>query len=163
MFWGKKPLLEELFLELLESDVQVTHALDAELRTVELVRAVAREHADAAKGDDLHAVFRAEAELSRHAAEHHAFERAPLVLEREVMVPGGIELVVRDLAAHENGLELRHGVEQRLDEIVGFRYAEDHLLLRHAASPLSQNKMKNGRKAERLSVLCFLWQCLIPR
>lgn len=58
MFWGKKPLLEELFLELLESDVQVTHALDAELRTVELVRAVAREHADAAKGDDLHAVFR---------------------------------------------------------------------------------------------------------
>ena len=66
-----------------------------------------------------------------------AFERAPLVLEREVMVPGGIELVVRDLAAHENGLELRHGVEQRLDEIVGLGYAEDHLLLRHAASPLS--------------------------
>ena len=31
MFWGKKPLLEELFLELLESDVQVTHALDVEL------------------------------------------------------------------------------------------------------------------------------------
>ena len=37
------------------------------------------------------------------------------------------------------------------------------VFLRHAASPLSQNKMKNGRKAERLSVLCFLWQCLIPR
>ena len=163
MFWGKKPLLEELFLELLEGDVQVAHALRAELRAVELIRAIAREYADAAKGDDLHAVFRAEAELCRHAAEHHAPERAPLVLEREVMVPGGIELVVRDLAAHENGLELRHGVEQRLDEIVGFRYAEDHLLLRHAASPLSQNKMKNGRKAERLSVLCFLWQCLIPR
>ena len=31
MFWGKKLLLEELFLELLESDVQVTHALDVEL------------------------------------------------------------------------------------------------------------------------------------
>ena len=30
MSWGKKPLLEELFLELLESDVQVTHALDTE-------------------------------------------------------------------------------------------------------------------------------------
>ena len=30
MFWGKKPLLEELFLELLEGDVQVTHALDTE-------------------------------------------------------------------------------------------------------------------------------------
>lgn len=28
---GAKALLEELFLELLESDVQVTHALDAEL------------------------------------------------------------------------------------------------------------------------------------
>ena len=31
MFCGKKPLLEELFLELLEGDVQVAHALDAEL------------------------------------------------------------------------------------------------------------------------------------
>ena len=80
--------------------------------------------------------------------EDDIYEKAPGAAQAEY-----IRSIVSGVAEHAP--ELRHGVEQRFDEIVGFRYAEDHLLLRHAASPLSQNKMKNGRKAERLSVLCF--------
>ena len=90
----EKPLAFKLCLELLKGDVQIAHARRAQLRAIELVRAVARKDTDAAEGHDLHAVFRAETELCRHAAEHHAFERAPLILEREVMVPRGVALVV---------------------------------------------------------------------
>ena len=127
----EKALFAKRFFELLEGDVQIAHALHAQVRAVELVSAVARKNADAPEGHDLHAVFRSEAELCRHAAEHHAAKRAPLILERKVMVPRGVAFVVRYLAAHEDRLKLRHGVKQRLDEMIGLGYAEDHLLALH--------------------------------
>ena len=59
----KQALPGELFLQLLERDIQIARAVCRQRTAIELVRAVAREDADAAEGDDLHAVFRAKAKL----------------------------------------------------------------------------------------------------
>ena len=90
----EQPLAAELLLELLEGDIEVADAVGGKTRAVKLIRTVARIDADAAGDDDLHAVFRAEAELRRSAAEHHAAHRTLAVLEREIVVPRGIDLVV---------------------------------------------------------------------
>ena len=57
----KKPFLRKLCLELLKGNVEVTHTLGRQLRTIKLIRTVAREYGNAAEGNDLHAVFRLEA------------------------------------------------------------------------------------------------------
>ena len=129
----EKPLALQLRLELLEGDVQVARALRRELGDIKLIGPVAREHADAPEGDDLHAVLGTEAQTQGVSLEQHAAHRALGVLEREVVVARGVELVVRDLAAHEDLLQLRHAVEQSLDEVVGLADREDHLLF-HAFS-----------------------------
>ena len=62
--------------------------------TVKLIGPVAREHADAPEGDDLHAVLGTEAQTQGVSLEQHAAHRALGVLEREVVVARGVELVV---------------------------------------------------------------------
>ena len=96
----KQPLCLQFLLELLKGDVQVAHAVGREAVAVELIRPVARKHAHAPGGDDLHAVLRAKAQPQRRIFEHHAAQRAAFVLERKIMMPGGVNFIVADLAAH---------------------------------------------------------------
>ena len=90
----EQPLALQLRLELLEGDVQVARALRRELGDIKLIGPVAREHADAPEGDDLHAVLGTEAQTQGVSLEQHAAHRALGVLEREVVVARGVELVV---------------------------------------------------------------------
>ena len=75
----EQPLSLQLRLELLKSNVQITHAVRRHLRTVKLIRAVARKDGNAAKSDDLHAVFRPKAQSKGVAAEHDAAHRAACI------------------------------------------------------------------------------------
>ena len=74
--------------------MEVPHAIGAEGLAVELISPVPGIDADAAHGDDFHAVFRPEAQAEGLSLEHHAAEGAFGVLQCKIMVTGGIELIV---------------------------------------------------------------------
>ena len=67
--------------------------------------------------------------MLRLSFEHDAAHRAVFVLERKVMMPGGIELVVGDLAAHIDLLQLRHLIKQALDQLIDLADGKDRPLI----------------------------------
>ena len=129
----KQALGLQLLLELLKGDVQVAHAVGREGVAVELIRPVARKHAHAPRGDDLHAVFRSEAQPQRGIFEHHAAQRAALVLERKIMVPRGINFVVADLAAHSERRQVLVPIKQEFEIAVELGDGKDILLHQRAS------------------------------
>ena len=128
MLAAEKPFLQELCLELLKGDVQIAHTVGRQVAAIELVCAVARKDGDAAEGNDLHAVFRPEAQAHRAGAKHDAAERTGLVLEGKVVVPRGIDLVVAQLAANEDLAQKLVTVEHGFDVFVDLRDRIDRLL-----------------------------------
>ena len=90
----KQALFLKPGLKLLVGYLEVAEALGDYRLAVELVRAVARIDADAAVSRDAHAALGPKTQLTRRGAEHYAFERALRVLEREIVVPGWVYLVV---------------------------------------------------------------------
>ena len=90
MAFVKQALLPQLFLQLLKGHTQVAGALGRQAGTVQLVGAVAGIDADTAGGDDLHTVFRAEAQAHGTAPEHNTLQTALAVLQRKVVMAGGV-------------------------------------------------------------------------
>ena len=86
----KQALLPQLFLQLLKGHAQVAGALGRQAGAVQLVGAVAGIDADTAGGDDLHTVFRAEAQTRGAAPEHNTLQTALAVLQRKVVMAGGV-------------------------------------------------------------------------
>ena len=124
----------ELFLQLFKGDLQVAHALRHHAGGVELIDAVAREHRHAPENRYAHAVFRPEAKLERAALEHHAAQAALAVLQREVMMAGGIDLIVRQLAAYADVQKRGIGLQKSADVLVELRDREDRVPFGHACS-----------------------------
>ena len=99
------PLGEQAFrlqfsLELLKRKVERTCTVRNDFRHIKLHRACARERADARLDDDLHAVLQTEFQPHRIRTEHDRIDGRVFVLERHVVVPGRMRLVVRDFALH---------------------------------------------------------------
>ena len=90
----KKPLGIQLGLELLEGNLKIACPLGHDLRAIELIGAIPRIDGDPAPDRDAHAVLRAKTQLHGAVFEHDALQAAFTVFQREVMVPGGIDLVV---------------------------------------------------------------------
>ena len=86
----KQALLPQLFLQLLKGHTQVAGALGRQAGAVQLIGAVAGIDADTAGGDDLHTVFRAEAQARGAAPEHNTLQTALAVLQRKVVMAGGV-------------------------------------------------------------------------
>ena len=86
----KQALLPQLFLQLLKGHAQVAGALGRQAGAVQLVRTVAGIDADTARGDDLHAAFRAEAQAHGTALKHDTLQTALAVLQRKVVMAGGV-------------------------------------------------------------------------
>ena len=72
----KQALLPQLFLQLLKGHAQVAGALGRQAGAVQLVGTVAGIDADTAGGDDLHTVFRTEAQARGTAPEHNTLQTA---------------------------------------------------------------------------------------
>ena len=119
----EEALLTELFLQLLIGHLQISRALGHEALAVELVGPVPRIDRDAAPGCDAHAALRAEAQLRGRGAEHDAAQAGLRVLEREIVMPRGVDLVVRQLAAHADGAEQGVRLNKSLYPCVQLRYA----------------------------------------
>ena len=120
----EQSLLPQLLLQLLEGHAQIAHALRRQPGAVQLIRSVSRIHADPPGGDDLHPVFRSEPQPHGAGLEHHALQAALAVLQREIVVPGGVHLIVGYLAPQQHLLQGRHIVQQLLDELVHLRHCE---------------------------------------
>ena len=93
----KQALGRELFLQLLKGRVQIAHTVHGHGGAVQLVGAVSGVDGNFAHGDDFHAVFRTKAQPHGVSLKHNTSERAALVFQREVVMPGRILLVVTDL------------------------------------------------------------------
>ena len=102
----------ELCFQLFEGDLQVSRAFRHDRDAVELILPVPRKYADPTGNDDAHPVFRAKAKLRGAAFEHHASEAARAVLQREVMMPRGIDLVIGQLASDSHIEQQSVGIQQ---------------------------------------------------
>ena len=120
----KQALLLQLLLELLVGGIQVAHTARNEPRTIELICPVARIDRDAADGRNAHSARRAKAQRLRAAAKHHAPQAALGILEREIMMPGRVDLVVGQFPRHTDITEQRIRIQQLLDVSVELRYGK---------------------------------------
>ena len=127
----EEPLLPQLFLQLLEGHVKVPHPVGAQGIAVELIGPVPREDADPAHGQDLHAVLRPEPEAQGLSLEHDAPQGPLCVLQRKIVVPGGIQLIVGNFSPDADVPKLGDALQHGLHQIVQLRHAIDmplHLL-----------------------------------
>ena len=120
LFMGgvEQALLKELLLELLEGDAQIPGPVGEQAGAVELIGPVAGIEADPAHGKDLHPVLRTEAEGGRAAPEQDAADRGFGILEGKIVVTGGVQLIVADLAPDADALQVRVAFELAPDELV---------------------------------------------
>ena len=98
----KQTLGVQLLLELLESNVQITDTVRHQTSAVKLIRSVPRIGADFTESHNLHAVFRAEAEIFGRTGKQHTAQGTLAVLQCKIMMTGGIDLIVGYLASDQN-------------------------------------------------------------
>ena len=120
----KQALFLQPCLELLKGDLQIAGPLGHQLGAVELIRPVAHEHGDAPPRRHPHAALRTEAEPGGAAFEHHAAQAALTVLERKIVVPGGVDLVVGELAPDADVGEHGFALQQIADDAVELCYGK---------------------------------------
>ena len=142
----KQPLLLELLLQLLKGHIQVPHPVRGQLGAVQLIRTVPGEHADPAEYHGLHAVFRPEPQLHGAAFEHHAPQGALSVLQGEVVVAGGIDLIVGQLAPDVKSRQLGRAVDQVLDQSVDLGHGVN-MVHRRLPSFRTASKTRQGCRA----------------
>ena len=94
----KQALGRQSLLQLFKGSVQIPNAVHSHGGTVQLIGTVSGEHRNLTHGNDLHAVFRPESEPHGIALEQDTPEGSGLIFQRKVMMAGGIELIVADLA-----------------------------------------------------------------
>ena len=129
----KEALPPELVLELLKGQMEVTHPVGAQGVAVELVGPVPGIYGDPPQGYDLHAVLRAEPQAQGLSPEHDAADGPLRVLQRKIVVAGGVELVVGDLPPDVDVPQLGDAVQNALDEQVHLGHLVDMLF--HFSSP----------------------------
>ena len=97
MLRGKQPLRCQFRFQLLKGGVKVAHAIHAHGTAIQLERTVPWVDGNAPHGDHLHAVLRPEPQPGGACFKHNAFQRRIFILQREIMVAGGIHLVIANL------------------------------------------------------------------
>ena len=127
---GEQALSLQLQLELLKGDMQIADALRRERRAVELVGSVTREHGNAPARNDLHTRLRPETQAHGAALEHDAADGALAVLQREIVMAGGVNFIVAQLTADEQRAEKFVCFKALSQILVDLRYLKD---LSHAA------------------------------
>ena len=103
---ANKSFRRELLLEFLERDLQRADALQLHRAHDELVLPARLINRHVALQQDLLAVLQHAAVHDRLAAEQHAAQLRPGVLEREINVAGRLRAQIRDLARHPDRADL---------------------------------------------------------
>ena len=129
----KQAFQPQLFLELLEGNMQISYPVRRQRAAVELIGAVPRKNRDASKRQHPHAVLRPEPQRARIALKQDAAQGCAGILQGEIMMPRGIDLVIRDLTAYAKALQRRIGVKHLL--YVGVDLADFQDFTLHGAPP----------------------------
>ena len=114
----KEALFGEPCLQLFKREIKISHSGRDQLCTIQLIRSVPLIDRDAADRCHAHPVFRAEADSGRAGAEHHAPQTAVRILQREIMMAGGIDFIIGKLSAHSEAPQQHIAVEESLDVCV---------------------------------------------
>ena len=130
----EQALCGKLFLQLLKGDLQIADALRHDAGAIQLIGSVAQIYGNAAEHRNAHAVFRPEAQSGGAALEHDAAQAALAVLQRKIVVPGGIDLVVGQFAAHAHIGQKTVRIQQRADMLVELGDGEDRTFGAHHSS-----------------------------
>ena len=101
MLRGKQALPRQLFLQLLKGHVKVPRPLRGQAAAIELILPIPGKDGHPPGGDDLHPVLGAEAQGDGVPPEHDAPQGAFSVLQGEIVVAGGVHLIVGDLPPHQ--------------------------------------------------------------
>ena len=115
---SKKALLGKPRLQLLKSEIKVSHPGRDQLCAVQLINAVPLIDRNAADRCHTHSVFRAKTDPGGAGSEHHALQAALCILQREIMMAGGIDLIIGKLSAHSEAPQQQVAVEESLDVCV---------------------------------------------
>ena len=144
----KQALLEQAGLHLLKGHRQISRALRRQPDTIQLVLSVPGKHCHPARRDDLHPVLRAKAQGSGIPPEHDAPQRPLPVLQGEVVVPGGVHLIVGQLPPHQQSGQDPVPVHEALDILAHLAWGKDRLLLTGGAHrPPSRSMARQVRMA----------------
>ena len=116
-------LIEEPFgikalLELFKGHLEIADAVGHDRGAGELIRAVPGIDPETSAGKDAHPVFRTEAKLRRAASEHDAPQAALLILQGEIVVTRGVDLIVRQFPLHAEVPEAELGFQKVPDRFV---------------------------------------------
>ena len=114
MLRRKEPLLQQAVFQLFKSHRQVPRPVRGHADTVQLILSVPGKDGHPPGGDDLHPVPRLKAQGGRVAPEHDAPQGPLPVLQGEVVVAGGVALVVGQLPPHQQAGEQPVPVHQTL-------------------------------------------------
>ena len=147
----EQALPQQLLLQLLKGYVQVPRSLRGQADAVQLILPVPWEHGDPPGGDDLHPVLRAEAQGGGVPPEHDAPQCPLAVLQRKIVVPGGIHLIVGQLPPHQQAGEEPVPVHPALD-IAAYLGGTEDGLFSHASSPPSRARRVRMATPMALSV-----------
>ena len=116
----KQPFVRKFFLELLIGDLKIARSLRHQAAAVQLISAVTRIDGEASVSCDAHSAFRFKAQLDRARFEHDALQTAFAVFQREIVVPGRIDLVVGEFPSDSDLQEKRRCVKEFFDQAVQF-------------------------------------------
>ena len=86
----------EPLLELFKGNLEVPNPIRNNRGAIELICAITGIDPETAAYKHSHPVLWPESKLYCAAAEHHALQTALLVLQRKVMMTGGVDLVIRE-------------------------------------------------------------------
>ena len=136
MLLRKQSLREELRLELFICCVKIAQPFRLHRGDVELVGSVPRIDGDASGTDHAHSVLGTEAEPRSVGAKHDAPDRCASILERKVMMPGRIDLIIGQLAADINAAQRAVAFHDGADVLRDLRYGERRNL-RHSSEAVS--------------------------
>ncbi len=111
----KKTLCGQLGLQLLKCSIKITDTVHGHRGAVKLIDAVTGIDGDLTHGDDFHAIIRPKTESNCISLKHDTFQRCRFILQREVMMTGGIDLVIADLAPDGDTVQQRIIVQSATD------------------------------------------------
>ena len=111
----KQALRLKLLLQLLKGHRQIARAVGLHMRNIELVLPASGKQAYPARQDHLHAALRPEAQAHGVGAEQDAGDYRALILQGEIMMAGGMDLVIGKLAPDAGLRKDLIPVQQQLD------------------------------------------------
>ena len=138
----KQAFLIQPRLELFESHGQVACAFRCNGIAVELILSVPHKCRNPSPHDHLHTVFQPKAKMRGTGTEHDAAQYSLRIFQCKIVMPGRVNFIIGQLAAHIKVLQSRHAVQHGFDELIDLSHPKNVFFTsaHRCASRLSQTR-----------------------